>query len=187
METSQAVATGDTFAAQSFELTWWKKVASVLQRVPIFPLLILATLVFTAVAADFLAPHNPEVGNLRYRYRPPVWQDRGSWEYILGTDHMGRDVLSRLIFGSRISLIVGGHSGALRRHHRHDPGDHVRIYGRLGRSGDHATHGCLAGTPWGHLRDLARGPGATERMEHHSSSWGSSIGRAMRGSYAARC
>ena len=107
METSQAVATGDTFAAQSFELTRWKKVASVLQRVPIFPLLILATLVFTAFAADFLAPHNPEVGNLRYRYRPPVWQDRGSWEYILGTDHMGRDMLSRLIFGSRISLLVG--------------------------------------------------------------------------------
>jgi peptide/nickel transport system permease protein len=107
METSQAVATGDTFAAQSFELTRWRKVASVLQRVPIFPLLILATLIFTAVAADFLAPHNPEVGNLRYRYRPPVWQDKGSWEYVLGTDHMGRDILSRLIFGARISLLVG--------------------------------------------------------------------------------
>jgi peptide/nickel transport system permease protein len=107
METSQAVATGDTFAAQSFELTRWGKVASVLQRVPILPLLILATLVFTALAADFIAPHNPEVGNLRYRYRPPVWQDRGSWEYVLGTDHMGRDMLSRLIFGARISLIVG--------------------------------------------------------------------------------
>jgi peptide/nickel transport system permease protein len=107
METSQAVVTGDTFAAQSFELTRWGKVASVLQRVPIFPLLILATLIFTAVFADLLAPHNPEVGNLRYRYRPPVWQDRGSWEYVLGTDHMGRDVLSRLIYGSRISLIVG--------------------------------------------------------------------------------
>jgi peptide/nickel transport system permease protein len=107
METSQAVATGDTFAAQSFELTRWGKVASVLQRVPILPLLILATLVFTALAADFIAPHNPEVGNLRYRYRPPVWQDRGSWEYVLGTDHMGRDMLSRLIYGARISLIVG--------------------------------------------------------------------------------
>jgi peptide/nickel transport system permease protein len=107
METSQAVATNETFAVQSFELSRWGKFASVLQRVPIFPLLILAVLVFTAVFADFLAPHNPEVGNLRYRYRPPVWQDRGSWEYVLGTDHMGRDILSRLIFGARISLIVG--------------------------------------------------------------------------------
>jgi peptide/nickel transport system permease protein len=107
METSQAVATGESFAAPSYELTRWGKVAPVLQRVPIFPLLILATLVLTAFTAEFIAPHNPEVGNLRYRYRPPVWQDRGSWEYILGTDHMGRDVLSRLIYGSRISLIVG--------------------------------------------------------------------------------
>jgi peptide/nickel transport system permease protein len=107
METSQAVTASETFAAQSFELTRWKKIASVLQRVPIFPLFILAALVLTAASADFIAPHNPEVGNLRYRYRPPVWQDRGSWEYILGTDHMGRDVLSRLIYGSRISLIVG--------------------------------------------------------------------------------
>jgi peptide/nickel transport system permease protein len=106
METSQAVATNETFAAQSFELSRWGKVASVLQRVPVFPLLILATLLFTAASADFLAPHNPEVGNLRHRYRPPVWQDRGSWEYVLGTDHMGRDVLSRLLYGSRISLIV---------------------------------------------------------------------------------
>jgi peptide/nickel transport system permease protein len=107
METSQAVATSDTFAVQSFELTKWGKLVSILQRVPIFPLLILATLVFTAASADLLAPHNPEVGNLRYRYRPPVWQERGSWEYVLGTDHMGRDVLSRLIYGSRISLVVG--------------------------------------------------------------------------------
>jgi peptide/nickel transport system permease protein len=107
METSQAVATSQTFSAQSFELTKWKKIASTLQRVPIFPLLILTALVCTAVLADFIAPHNPEVGNLRLRYRPPVWQDRGSWDYILGTDHMGRDILSRLIFGARISLLVG--------------------------------------------------------------------------------
>jgi peptide/nickel transport system permease protein len=107
METSQAVATNDTFAAQSFALTRRKKILSTLQRVPIFPLLILVALVFTAASADFIAPHNPEVGNLRSRYRPPVWQDRGSWEYILGTDHMGRDMLSRLLFGARISLLVG--------------------------------------------------------------------------------
>jgi peptide/nickel transport system permease protein len=107
METSQAVTTSQTFSTQSFELTRWNKIASTLQRVPIFPPLILAVLVFTAVSADFIAPHNPEVGNLRYRYRPPVWQDRGSWEYVLGTDHMGRDILSRLIYGARISLLVG--------------------------------------------------------------------------------
>jgi peptide/nickel transport system permease protein len=78
-----------------------------LRAAPLLPLLILATLVFTAVCADFLAPHDPTIGNLRYRYRPPVWQEGGNREFLLGTDHMGRDVLSRLIFGSRISLFVG--------------------------------------------------------------------------------
>jgi peptide/nickel transport system permease protein len=68
---------------------------------------ILAVLVLTAVFADFLAPHDPTIGNLRQRYRPPVWQERGSPEFFLGTDHMGRDVLSRIIYGSRISLMVG--------------------------------------------------------------------------------
>jgi peptide/nickel transport system permease protein len=53
-----------------------------------------------------LAPHDPTIGNLRARYLPPVWEERGSSEYLLGTDHMGRDVLSRLIHGSRISLVV---------------------------------------------------------------------------------
>jgi hypothetical protein len=59
MEPSQAVATDQTFSTQSFELSRWNKIASTLQRVPIFPLLILAVLVFTAVSADFIAPHNP--------------------------------------------------------------------------------------------------------------------------------
>jgi len=84
----------------------WKKLALQLRAAPLVPLAILAILVFTAVFADFLAPHDPTIGNLRLRYRPPVWQERGSMEFILGTDHMGRDVLSRIIFGSRISLIV---------------------------------------------------------------------------------
>jgi peptide/nickel transport system permease protein len=84
----------------------WKKLAFRLRAAPLIPLGILALLVLTALFADLLAPHDPTIGNLRHRYRPPVWQERGSMEYILGTDHMGRDVLSRIIFGSRISLIV---------------------------------------------------------------------------------
>jgi peptide/nickel transport system permease protein len=69
--------------------------------------MILVALVLTAIFADVLAPHDPTIGNLRSRYRPPVWQERGSSEFLLGTDHMGRDVLSRLIYGSRISIFVG--------------------------------------------------------------------------------
>ena len=74
---------------------------------PAFPILILAVLVFTAVFADFIAPHNPEVGSLSQRFKPPAWVAGGSAEHWLGTDHIGRDVLSRLIFGARVSMIVG--------------------------------------------------------------------------------
>ena len=74
---------------------------------PLIPALILLTIAFAAVFADFLAPHDPQVGNLARRFRPPFWQDGGSTTYLLGTDHVGRDVLSRLIFGARVSMIVG--------------------------------------------------------------------------------
>ncbi len=85
---------------------------SVLRRVrlggyPVVPLLILLVVALVAVFANQLAPHNPEVGVLSHRFRPPFWQTGGSAEYLLGTDQLGRDVLSRLIFGARISLVVG--------------------------------------------------------------------------------
>jgi len=54
-----------------------------------------------------LAPHNPEVGVLGDRFRPPAWQTNGTADHLLGTDHLGRDVLSRLMFGARISVVVG--------------------------------------------------------------------------------
>ena len=54
-----------------------------------------------------MAPHNPEVGTLAPRFRPPAWSTGGTTEYLLGTDHIGRDVLSRLIFGARVSMLVG--------------------------------------------------------------------------------
>ena len=104
---SQVIAQSPVFTGQPVVLSRWQKIMGQLRAAPIFPLLILALLVFTAVFADFLAPHDPTIGNLRLRYRPPVWQERGSAEFLLGTDHMGRDVLSRIIYGSRISLFIG--------------------------------------------------------------------------------
>src|SRR5512134_787774 len=103
---SQVLAPSPTFSSRPVALSRWKKLAAQLRTAPLIPLAILAMLVLTAVFADFLAPHDPTIGNLRQRYRPPAWQERGSMEFILGTDHMGRDVLSRIIYGSRISLIV---------------------------------------------------------------------------------
>jgi peptide/nickel transport system permease protein len=78
-----------------------------LSSYPVVPIAIIALMVFIALAADVLAPHNPEVGSLGLRFRPPAWQAGGSATYLLGTDHLGRDVLSRLLFGARVSLVVG--------------------------------------------------------------------------------
>ena len=74
---------------------------------PLIPALILGVIAFVAIFADLLAPHNPEIGSLTARFRPPLWQTGGSAKYLLGTDQLGRDVLSRLIFGARVSMVVG--------------------------------------------------------------------------------
>jgi peptide/nickel transport system permease protein len=74
---------------------------------PLIPTLILLGIAFIATFANVLAPHNPEVGNLAARFRPPAWETGGSTTYLLGTDQLGRDVLSRLIFGARVSIVVG--------------------------------------------------------------------------------
>lgn len=84
----------------------WKKLRTHLRGIPKIPLTILLVVIFTALLANFVAPHDPETGDPKYRNLPPFWQERGTTQYPLGTDHVGRDVLSRLIFGARVSLIV---------------------------------------------------------------------------------
>jgi len=78
-----------------------------LEDFPLAPVLILVGFALVAVFANMLAPHDPEVGRLAARFRPPSWQAGGTTGYLLGTDHLGRDVLSRLIFGARVSIVVG--------------------------------------------------------------------------------
>jgi ABC-type dipeptide/oligopeptide/nickel transport system permease subunit len=64
-------------------------------------------IVLTAVFAPVVAPHDPLDQNLRAAKQPPAWHEGGSWEYPLGTDNLGRDMLSRIIYGTRVSLTVG--------------------------------------------------------------------------------
>jgi peptide/nickel transport system permease protein len=78
-----------------------------LRDFPLIPVLILGCIALVAIFANFLAPHNPEIGSLTARFKPPFWQTGGSTKYLLGTDQLGRDVLSRLIFGARVSMVVG--------------------------------------------------------------------------------
>jgi len=69
--------------------------------------IILLTVIVGAVFADYVAPHEPNKQRLMARFKPPFWADGGSMTYPLGTDNVGRDIWSRIIHGSRISLIVG--------------------------------------------------------------------------------
>jgi peptide/nickel transport system permease protein len=85
----------------------WRASAFRSDGFPWTPTLILLTIVFVAVFANVIAPYNPEVGALGERFKPPAWQAGGDERYVLGTDHLGRDILSRLIFGARVSVIVG--------------------------------------------------------------------------------
>ena len=77
------------------------------EGLPILPIFVLTTVAVLAIFADWLTPYDPEIGSLSQRFKPPVWQTGGSGEHLLGTDHLGRDILSRLIFGARVSMIVG--------------------------------------------------------------------------------
>lgn len=78
-----------------------------LRRYPLGPVIILLTvLVIPAIFANQLAPYNPLEQHLADRLRPPAWADGGSWKYILGTDQSGRDLLSRMLHGARVSLSV---------------------------------------------------------------------------------
>ena len=73
----------------------------------------LAAAVACAVLAVQLAPYDPAKGDLSARLRPPVWMTRGSRTHLLGTDQLGRDILSRLVYGARVSLLVGVVSSAI--------------------------------------------------------------------------
>lgn len=68
---------------------------------------LLALIVLIAVFAPLLAPHDPIAQDLTRRLLPPFWHDRSVPDHLLGTDHLGRDYLSRLIYGARVSLGVG--------------------------------------------------------------------------------
>lgn len=75
-------------------------------KVALFSVLILAIAVIFAVFAEFIAPYSPVDQNIESKLLPPVWDENGNRSHLLGTDELGRDILSRIIHGSRVSLIV---------------------------------------------------------------------------------
>jgi ABC-type dipeptide/oligopeptide/nickel transport system permease subunit len=69
-------------------------------------LIIIVLFIVCAILAPYLTPHNPIETSLYDQLKPPVWHATGTWKHILGTDDLGRDILSRLIYGARVSLVV---------------------------------------------------------------------------------
>ena len=93
-------------------LPWYAppRVAQAMGQVGRYPLVPLALLTFLlvipALFASQVAPYDPLKGSLSKRLKPPAWQEGGTIEYPLGTDKLGRDMLSRIIYGARVSLMV---------------------------------------------------------------------------------
>ncbi|MES0880803.1 ABC transporter permease [Roseibium sp. SCP14] len=76
-------------------------------KVSVLFLFITFGFVLTAIAAPLIAPHDPNEADLFRRLLPPAWMSGGSWEFPLGCDALGRDILSRIIYGSRVSIFIG--------------------------------------------------------------------------------
>ncbi|MDR1276283.1 MAG: ABC transporter permease [Candidatus Accumulibacter sp.] len=87
---------------------WRRLITRVLRhRGMMIGLAILGIIVLAAILAPVISPHDPYAQELSRRLTPPIWHENGGWTYILGTDKLGQDYLSRLLFGARVSLVIG--------------------------------------------------------------------------------
>jgi peptide/nickel transport system permease protein len=77
-----------------------------LRRLPVLPLFVIGAFIFIAIFGQWLTPVPFDEQNLRLRFLPPAWLDGGNVRYLLGTDNLGRDILSRIIVGAQASFIV---------------------------------------------------------------------------------
>ncbi len=102
-------------AAQSLELsgeerriTRFRKVLRKLRenKGAMFGLVMVLAVIISAIFAPLLSPHDPILQDVEKRLIPPVWETGGDPSFLLGTDHLGRDIVSRLIYGARISIVV---------------------------------------------------------------------------------
>jgi len=77
------------------------------RRLPVVALSVLGAFIAMAVLADWISPHSPTAMSLRERMLPPAWLEAGTVNHLLGTDRIGRDILSRIVHGARVSLAAG--------------------------------------------------------------------------------
>ena len=84
-----------------------RKIWATMQRYHILPIVILSVFVFLAIFGSLISPYDPIKPHFHDVLTPPFWMEGGSTEYLLGTDHLGRDLLSRIICGAAVSMQVG--------------------------------------------------------------------------------
>ena len=90
------------------ELEWLNLLGRLARRrTALFGLVVVLVVVLTALTAPWLSPFDPLEQEVSQRLRPPGWHDTSGWMHLLGTDHLGRDIFARVIYGARIALVVG--------------------------------------------------------------------------------
>lgn len=99
VEPAAAPAAGSPLSAELGEL--------LANRTALLSLLVVLAVAAMAVFGPWIAPHDPYEANLLRRLQPPVWLEGGEWTHPLGCDQLGRDILSRIVFGARVSMTIG--------------------------------------------------------------------------------
>ena len=95
-------------AIQPIKVSVGKRVLASLKGAPVIPLFIILVFTLSAILADVITFHDAYKVSLPDRLIPPFWQDGGSISHPLGTDPLGRDILTRIIYGTRVSIIIAG-------------------------------------------------------------------------------
>ena len=108
--TMAAIAATDTGPPSRWR-EFWRAFAQ--NRGAIIGLVLVGVLLALALGADVISPHPPNEQYREFTLTPPAWDAAGSWRFLLGTDPVGRDILSRLIHGTRLSLLIGTISVAI--------------------------------------------------------------------------
>lgn len=108
MSTLEHAAKSFEFPGEDRRVARWRKILQKLRenKGAMFGLVMVLAVIISAIFAPFFSPHDPILQDVEKRLLPPVWQTGGDPSFLLGTDHLGRDIVSRLIYGARISIVV---------------------------------------------------------------------------------
>lgn len=111
MTTTAPAPTAAVAPAAAKQPSVWRSLLR--NRLAAVALVLLALIVVCALCAPLIAPADPNAQDLLARLQPPVWKSGGSGAHLLGTDQLGRDLLSRIVYGTRVSLLVGAGAALL--------------------------------------------------------------------------